>query len=290
MMTSAALKFRLFSATIATAAWLVLCRQGCGQAMCYFDASGNKVCTRPVVSGKLAATRPSLGPCGLLGGARKYGGNLDAPTGVLLTPAREYEREMLVPEKVRWRDPRIVRIEGGGTGTIIDVDGKTYVAMFAHGHAGSPPVQLGQRFIVQAYNGRRFTTTAAAVDVQCDCSLLEFHAGYRAKVPPMRVATRPPRAGERVRTAGFPMSQQLRDRLTRVLDASAQEIHIAADSIQGDSGAPVVNEDGELVGILVSGRISEDNQKIQGSFCCGPGPIQRLIGRLRRRLLGTSQT
>ncbi len=42
---------------------------------------------------------------------------------------------MIVPEKVRWADPRIVRIEGGGTGTIIDVDGKPYVAMFAHGHA-----------------------------------------------------------------------------------------------------------------------------------------------------------
>jgi len=208
----------------------------------------------------------------------------------LLTPPREYEREMVVPKKVRWSDPRIVRIEGGGTGTIIDVDGKPYVAMFAHGHAGSPPVQLGQRFIVQAYNGKRFSTTAAAVDVQSDCSLLKFHAGYRAAIPLMRVATRPPRAGERVRTAGFPMSQELRDRLTQVLAASAQEIHIAADSIQGDSGAPVVNEDGELVGILVSGRITEDNQKIQGSFCCGPGPIQRLIGRIRRKSFDTSKT
>jgi hypothetical protein len=219
-----------------------------------------------------------------VGGVQKYGGTLDSPTGVLLTPPREYEREMIVPEKVRWDDPRIVRIKGGGTGTIIDVDGRPYVAMFAHGHAGKPPVQLGQRFIVQAYNGRRFTTTATAVDVESDCSLLNFPAGYRAKIPAMRVAKLPPRPGDRVRTAGFPMSQELRDRLTQVLAASAQEIHIAADSIQGDSGAPVVNEDGELVGILVSGRITEDKQKVQGSFCCGPGPIQKLIRGIRRRL------
>ncbi len=86
------------------------------------------------------------------------------------------------------------------------------------------------------------------------------------------------------------MSQELRDRLTQVMAASAQEIHIAADSIQGDSGSPVVNEDGELVGILVSGRITEDNRKIQGSFCCGPGPIQKLISSIRRRLFATSQT
>jgi S1-C subfamily serine protease len=289
MMTSGALKFRLFIATIATGALLVHGGQGRGQATPHFDEYGNKVHTRQTVDGKKVAARPSLGPCGLLGGSRKYGGTLDSPTGVLLTPPREYEREMVVPEKVRWADPRIVRIEGGGTGTIIDVDGKPYVAMFAHGHAGSPPVQLRQRFIVQAYNGRRFATTAAAVDVQSDCSLLDFHAGYRADVPSIRVATRPPRAGERVRTAGFPRSQELRDRLTRVLAASAQEIHIAADSMPGDSGAPVVNEDGELVGILVSGHITEDKRKIQGSFCCGPGPIQKLIGDIRRRLFDTSQ-
>jgi S1-C subfamily serine protease len=271
---------------IATAALLVLCRQGCGQVIWNFEVHGNKVAIRQQVSGKnkYVAARPSLGPCGLVGGAQEFGGTLESPTGVLLTPPRKYKRKMFVPEKVRWEDPRIVRIEGGGTGTIIDVDGKPYVAMFAHGHADSPPVQLGQRFIVQAYNGRRFTTTVAAVDVESDCSLLDFPAGYRAKVPAMRVAARPPRVGERVRTAGFPMSQELRDRLTQVLAASPQEIHIAADSIQGDSGAPVVNEDGELVGILVSGRITEDNEKIQGSYCCGPGPIQKLIGRLRRQV------
>ncbi len=282
MITGDALKYRLFISTIAIATLLVLGRQGRGQALRYFDLYGNKIHTRQAVSGKQVAARPPLGPCGLLGGDQKYGGTLDSPTGVLLTPPREYEREMVVPEKVRWADPRIVRIKGGGTGTIIDIDGKPYVAMFAHGHADSPPVQIGQRFIVQAYNGRRFAATAAAVDVQNDCSLLEFHAGYRADIPLMRVATRPPRAGDRVRTAGFPMSQELRDRLTEVLEASAQEIHIAADSIQGDSGAPVVNENGELVGILVSGRITEDNRKIQGSFCCGPGPIQTLIGSIRR--------
>ena len=290
MMTSDGLRFRLFTCAIAVATWLVLGRQGWGQVTRHVDAYGNEVRTRQEVVGKQVSARPPLGPCGLLGGDREYGGTLDSPTGVLLTPPREYEREMVVPKKVRWADPRIVRIKGGGTGTIIDVDGRPYVAMFAHGHADSPPVQVGQRFIVQAYNGRRFTTTAAAVDVQSDCSLLEFHAGYRADVPLMRVATQPPRVGDRVRTAGFPMSQELRDRLTQVVAATDEEIHIAADSIQGDSGAPVVNEDGELVGILVSGRIMEDNRKIQGSYCCGPGPIQTLIGSIRRRLRGTSQT
>ncbi len=290
MITSDGPRIRLFIATIVTAALLVLGSQGYGQATSYLEADGDKVRIRQGIRGKQVTARPAIGPCGLLGGARKYGGTLDSRTGVLLTLPRKYKRKMIVPEKVRWADPRIVRIEGGGTGTIIDVDGKPYVAMFAHGHAGSPPVQAGQRFIVQAYNGRRFTVTAAAVDVQSDCSLLEFHAGYRAAVPAMRVATRPPRAGERVRTAGFPMSQELRDRLTQVMAASAQEIHIAADSIQGDSGSPVVNEDGELVGILVSGRITEDNRKIQGSFCCGPGPIQKLIGSIRRRSFATSQT
>jgi S1-C subfamily serine protease len=289
-MTSCVLKLRLSIAAIAAAAFLVVCRQGCGQVTGYFDAYGSNTRTRLGVSVTQVATRPSLGPCGLVGGAREFGGTLDSPTGVLLTPPREYKREMIVPAKVRWEDPRIVRIKGGGTGTIIDVDGKPYVAMFAHGHAGKRPVQLGQRFIVQAYNGRRFTTTAAAVDVQSDCSLLDFPAGYRAKVPAMKVARRAPRAGERVRTAGFPMSQELRDRLTQVLEASAEELHIAADSIQGDSGAPVVNEDGELVGILVSGRITKDKEKVQGSFCCGPGPIQKLIDRIRRRSFPASRT
>jgi S1-C subfamily serine protease len=279
MKTKGVPKFRLSMITIATAALLVLCRKGYGEGTVQHE-----------VDGKLVASRPSLGPCGLLGGAEEYGGTLDSPSGVLLTPPQKYKRKMVVPKKVRWEDPRIVRIEGGGTGTIIDVDGKPYVAMFAHGHASSPPVHVGQRFIVQAYNGRRFKTTAAAVDVQSDCSLLVFHAGYRAKIPAMRVATRPPRVGERVRTAGFPMSQELRDRLTQVLAASDEEIHIAADSIQGDSGAPVVNEKGELVGILVSGRITEDDQKVQGSFCCGPGPIQELIGRLRRGSSDRRQT
>jgi S1-C subfamily serine protease len=281
-MTGDAMKFRVFVAPLAAAALVVICRQGCGQSTSNFGAYGNKVAAQQQVSGQYIADRPSLGPCGLVGGDREFGGSLDSPTGVLLTRPRKYKRKMVVPAKVRWADPRIVRIEGGGTGTIIDVDGTPYVAMFAHGHAKSPPVQLGQRFKVQAYNGRRFTTTAVAVDVESDCSLLDFPAGYRAKVPAMRVATRPPSVGDRVRTAGFPMSQQLRDRLTQVLAASSQEIHIAANSIQGDSGAPVVNEDGELVGILVSGRITEDDQKIQGSFCCGPGPIQKLISRIRR--------
>jgi hypothetical protein len=85
------------------------------------------------------------------------------------------------------------------------------------------------------------------------------------------------------------MSQELRDRLTRVLAVSDQEIHIAADSIPGDSGSPIVNEDGELVGILVSGNITEDNQKIQGSFGCGHAPIQSLIDGLRRRSFDKSE-
>jgi hypothetical protein len=281
-MTSDGLKSRLLIFTIAVPTLLVLCRQACGQVTRYADATGNAAYTRDADNDKQAAPKPHLGPCGLLGGDQEYAGTLDSTTGVLLTPPLKYERKMFVPAKVRWADPRIVRIKGGGTGTIVEVDGKHYVATFAHGHAASPPVQLGQKIIVQAYNGRRFTTTAVAVDVQGDCSLLEFHAGYRAKVPPLRVAMYPPSAGERVRTAGFPMSQELRDRLTQVVAASAREIHIAADSIPGDSGSPVVNEDGELVGILVAGNITEDDQEIQGSLCCGPGPIQRLIDRIRR--------
>ena len=266
----------------------MLGRQSCGETIHNLVATDSEVLVAQEIGSDQSATKPSFGPCGLMGGHREYAGTLDSPTGVLLTPPRECEREMIVPEKARWADPRIVRIKSGGTGTIIDVDGKPYVATFAHGRAGSPPVQLGQRIIVQTYKGRRFTTTAAGVDVECDCSLLEFHTEYRAKVPPMRVAVRAPRVGDRVRTAGFPRSQELRDRLTQVVGGSAQEIHIAANSMPGDSGSPVVNEDGELVGILVSGKITEDNRKVQGSFCCGPGPIQGLIDGIRRRPIGAN--
>jgi hypothetical protein len=211
--------------------------------------------------------------------AQHYGGSLDSDSGLLLTPPQQYFREMRMPDRVRWSDPTIVRLNDGGTGSVIAIEGKPFVASCAHDRDGY--VQLGQRGQFQSNTGNFAAGQVVAFDSRNDCSLWMLKANFNA--PTLAVASSTPQRGERVRTAGFPMGQQLRDRYTKVISSSDGQMHIRAGAIPGDSGGPVINDRGELCGIVYGGDIHFTDRygnvtgREVGAMCCGTAPLRKLI-------------
>lgn len=213
------------------------------------------------------------------GSARGQACYTDPATGQRVCSGQQkYQREMIVPQRVRWDDKRIVRFKRGGTGSMVSIGGKPFIASCAHDSPGKPPVRPGYRQKIQANDGSEVVATVVASDPQGDCSLWSIGAKYNG--PTLTIPDSPPEPGTEVYTAGFPMLQQLRVRRLQVGYYLSDDAYaISAPSVSGESGAPMIANGDQLVGVLVGG--------IEGhrhTLCCGVRPLRRLRDQVRSRV------
>jgi len=161
-----------------------------------------------------------------------------------------------------------------GSGTVVDVD-KTSALVLTCWHifedgTGQVGVCVGGRCVV----GRLVT-----VDQAWDLAAVEISGTGLRAVP---IAGESPSRGERLIACGFGKGQyacvagRLRGYVATETAASRETMEIGAGVREGDSGGPVLNGRGELVGVAwgSDGRITE-------ATCVGP--IRRFLGRLRGR-------
>lgn len=101
-----------------------------------------------------------------------------------------------------------------------------------------------------------------------DFALIQLDRPVTNRVP-LKLASKPPRAGESLRLIGFPMG------LPAVLSANGRAAgendgrHILAlmDVLEGNSGSPVFNDQNEVVGLLSGGSPSTSFYKKPGQSC-----------------------
>jgi hypothetical protein len=168
----------------------------------------------------------------------------------------------------------VVRVQVGrsvGSGAYL---GDRLVLSCAHIFAG----ESNTKVVVSFRDGEQHAGRSVAIDVHWDQSLIELETVPTALGVP--VATANPRPGQRVVALGYAFGRELRRITGSVLNHAAPSSSDPADwfafsgtSIEGCSGGPVFNEQGELIGNLWGARYADATSV--GVMC----------GRTRRFLL-----
>jgi V8-like Glu-specific endopeptidase len=87
---------------------------------------------------------------------------------------------------------------------------------------------------------------------------------------PLRLATKPPSPSTVLQMLGHPHGQPLKhSRNARILknDPNRGSFLTNLDSFEGNSGSPVLNEKGEVLGILIGGNPNQDFVQMNGESC-----------------------
>jgi len=163
-----------------------------------------------------------------------------------------------------------------GSGTVVDVDAADGAALvLTCWHIFRP----GTGQVGVCVGGRCAVGRLVRVDEAWDLAAVQISA---TGLPPMPVAADSPARGEALTACGFGRGT-FRCVAGRVLGYVATEtagsretLEIAAAVRDGDSGGPVLNGRGELVGVVWG-----SDRGITEATCVGP--IRRFLGRLRRR-------
>ncbi len=150
-------------------------------------------------------------------------------------------------------DPERGRRESQGSGFIVDEAGHVLTCAHVLGEQKEATFWLG---------GERHYATVARVDTNADLALLTPETALPK--PPVPLAMAPPdqiKMGQDVYTLGFPLSEILgkSPRLTKGLVSSTvgleddpDQMQVSAEVQAGSSGGPLLNADGQLVGVIVA--------------------------------------
>lgn len=150
----------------------------------------------------------------------------------------------------RWNDPAICSIDGG-VGTFVNLDGLSrHIVSCAH-KGGGGNLTVGQAVPCVNRFGQPLRARIVAVDVEADLAIAEF---WGTAKKPCALATQTPIAGERLTFTGFPMGRPLRTCVCIFRGALGGSMWQADGCpTYGDSGGPIRNSSGELVGVLSGG-------------------------------------
>jgi len=139
--------------------------------------------------------------------------------------------------------------EGHGSGFLIDPDG--YVLTNAH------VVQDARLVTVRLVTGGEILGEVVRVDPDRDVALVKLEEGHLPAVP---VRTVEPGIGDEVYAVGAPLDEALATSVTRGVVSGYREIdgqrYIQSDvnTLPGNSGGPLVDKSGNVVGMTVMGR------------------------------------
>ena len=179
---------------------------------------------------------------------------VEAPEG-RLEDAYGAAREATVRIEARCTGPRAGQTLGVGTGFFVSPDGVVMTAFHVVDQSGNRacPTQL----VAVAADGSEYDLTLTGFDVYMDVPGLQ--ADCNCTVPYLQHASRRPAVGEQVVAIGNSRGDFLGARAGRVtrLGVQAGRADFASGTIEltnslapGDSGGPVVNASGEVVGVV----------------------------------------
>jgi hypothetical protein len=116
-------------------------------------------------------------------------------------------------------------------------------------------------------NGFYSPATIQKVDRDWDLAILAIRRP--PNVPPVSLANEPPRPGERLTIAGYgsgdyrAASGPCTQYVAPGMNFPFEMVEVAVSARQGDSGGPILNDKGELAGVL----FGEGNGRTSGSYC-----------------------
>jgi len=181
------------------------------------------------------------------------------------------------PAFAGWREPSVVCVESGGAGCFVRTPNGPRILSCAHESARSN-VKVGQVIRVQLWNDASYTAVVQSVDDTADCSLLNFNFPLPAEITPRTIAATVPPVGAQVWVCGFPMTTNgrysVRVTTARGDDMASWTIHGAG--IPGESGGPVVDASGDVVGVLFAHPNNPDGSAMPISLCSPLPAIQKL--------------
>jgi serine protease Do len=154
--------------------------------------------------------------------------------------------------QVRLMDPTRSLEPSQGTAFVVGAEG--WMLTCAH-------VLGNEKVGTLTLNGQRLLADVVKSDARVDLALLKLREPLPAgaAVLPFRAATKPAAMGEDVFTIGYPLSRMLGNtaRMSRgLLSATAglrdnpQEVQVSAEIHPGNSGGPLLDKDGQVIGVV----------------------------------------
>jgi hypothetical protein len=101
-------------------------------------------------------------------------------------------------------------------------------------------------------------SVVAEDDLGLDFAIVQLDRPVAGPLSPLRVSAQAPEPNTTVALLGFPSGLPAKIGTGMVLnhtDSDANHVLLALDAFQGSSGGPVVNESGDLSGVLISGAV-----------------------------------
>lgn len=186
---------------------------------------------------------------------------------------QQYQGNLI--NEVKSKIPENARLISGGSGFLIDTKG--YIITNAH-------VLKGSGAIVVNSKGQEFKATIAHIDQERDMAILKINDPdfESPKSMPYSIRKAKTELGEQVFTLGYPKNDivygegYLSARTGYNSDSLSYQVQISANP--GNSGAPVFNSNGEVIGILSTRQVQAEGV----AFAVKSRNIYRMVDELKK--------
>jgi serine protease Do len=144
---------------------------------------------------------------------------------------------------------------GHGSGFVIDKSGK----VITNSHVVS-----SHKNVIVVYNNKEYEAHVVRNNPERDIALLQIEQSSSLEFKSANITTETPEPGEDVMIIGAPLDEKLSHSVSRgIISAKRKmednQIYLQTDAAinPGNSGGPAFNDNGEIVGIAVSGIFSQ---------------------------------